>query len=387
MKLYLTYFFSSFCLSLFGLLALHSLRRSKVTSLRRAFLIYSGKSSSGAQLLAGLPIALTIMGVSLLLPVSTGVKVSYFICSAMITFYGYMDDRYELRPIVKLFSQVISVACFSIVSSLSIGGQFSTIVFVVMAFYGVGILNGTNLLDGLDTMSIKLSTLVYSTYIALAMYYVSPVTISFSMISMGAVLAFSFLNKYPSKMHLGEIGGAFIGFTYLFLMTSLFSSLKSQVNLVEALIISVLPMTLSMGEVGISFTRRLMNGKSPFKGDKFHLHHILLNYFKLTPPQTTNILFFSYGTFFTFSLSMLALFELNVQLTYVTLIFMIGAFQAYFGMKYWMKKGFKFSLRNILKSLRKEKLTIIDSSKVDSFEFQIVDGGKKEESDDEKKAA
>lgn len=394
MELYFTYLTISFCLSLTGLFALYSVRNTKSEILKKRFLIYSGKSHSSAQLLAGLPVALTIIAMTPVVPIKTSVYVSYMVCSSLIVLYGYLDDRYELRPIVKLFSQIISTITFSVISSMVIGGEFSSFVFIVMTFYGVGVLNGTNLLDGLDTMTIKLSTVVYSTYIALGLYYSSPSSIMFSMICIGSLWAFTVFNKSPSKMHLGEIGGAFVGFTYLFLFSTLFNDLKSQMSLVDAMIIPVLPMTLSMGEVGISFVRRLINNKSPFKGDKFHLHHIFMNYYKMSSGQTTNILMFSYASFFVFSLSMLSLFELNIKLTYATLIFMIASFQGYFGSRFWIKKGFDFSLKNILKSLRKEQVTIIDSSMVDSFEFKIIDGEKtdpvedrKEEESDKKKAA
>jgi len=394
MELYLSYFFTSFLVSLMGLTALYFVRNTSSKMLRRRFLIYSGKSHSSAQLLAGLPIALTIILMTPLVPMEKGVYISYMICSALITLYGYLDDRYELRPVVKLFAQLVAVFAFSIASSMIIGGTFSSFIFVVMIFYGVGVLNGTNLLDGLDLMTVKLSSVVYLTYMGLGLYYSSTATITFSMICFAALSAFVVYNRNPSKMHLGEIGGAFVGFTYLFLFTTLFKDVKSQMSLVDALIVPVLPMTLSMGEVGISFTRRMLNGKSPFKGDKFHLHHILINYYKLSVNQTTNILAFSYLSFFGISLGMHMFFGLDIKLSYVTLIVMIASLQGYYGTRFWIKKGFDFSLRNILKSLRKENLTIIDSSKVDSFEFKIVDGGKadptkdrKEDDSDKKEAA
>lgn len=376
MRQYLTYFFSSFFISLIGLAALYRVRFSTSSTLKKKFLIYSGKSHSSAQLLAGLPIALTIIGMTPVVPMDKGVYLSYMVCAGLITFYGYMDDRFELRPIVKLFAQFVSVFAFSIFSSMIVGGEFSSFIFVVMNFFGVGVLNGTNLLDGLDLMTVKLSTVVYSTFMALGLYYSSPSTITFSMICVGALWSFVFFNRNPSKMHLGEIGGAFLGFTYLFLFTTLFKDVRSQLSLFDAIITPLLPLTLSMGEVGISFFRRLLNGKSPFKGDKFHLHHILHNYKKLSVNQTTNVLALAYAGIFSFCLVMHTLFHLDIKLAYLSSIVLIGAFQGYFGTKFWIKKGFDFSLKNILKSLRKEQLTIIDSSKVDSFEFKIIDGGK-----------
>ena len=127
-----------------------------------------------------------------------------------------------------------------------------------------------------------------------------------------------------------------------------------------------------MSEVGISFMRRIYNGKSPFIGDRFHLHHIFRNYYNLSVPATTYLLSFSYGAILLTSLSCMFFTNIPKVLTYAALCIGLGGFQLYYGKRYWIKKSSSTNLKNILTSLQKEDVFVIDSSMVDKFEFKVL---------------
>jgi len=392
----LIYLVSIFSLSFILLSYLYKLKESPTSKVKNLLIVHSGKSSSGALLLGGLPVGLSvtlgIAGVSFVYPdlaLPWQVISTFFFCGSLLIFYGMMDDKYELRPIVKLFCQFLSVFAFSIISAVTVGGNFSTIVFMALCFYGMGTLNGTNLLDGLDLMTVKLSSIAYLSYFLMAYLLGNNSTMLYSAISFSGLIAFTVYNKFPSKIHLGEIGGAFIGFSYLFLSVSNFNFLQNRMSFVDALSLSLLPVSISMVEVGVSFCRRIFNSKSPFKGDRFHVHHILRNYYGYSVTKTTNILSFFYGSALGIAILSNHYLSLKPMLAYLLTLICMCVFQFSVGKKFWIKKSFDFSLKNFLTSLRKEHLVMIDSSKVDKFEFKIIQGGKSvsTEETDEKKAA
>lgn len=368
----------AFCISSLLVFALRQVRKTSF-KFKKHFVVYSGKSDSGAQLLGGLPVSMAMLTGILLVSafgyewrVTKYLLGSFFLSSAFIISYGYLDDRFELRPIVKLAAQVLAVFSFSLVNSLVLGDYFSTIMFIGLMFFGIGTLNGTNLLDGLDMMTVKISCAVYLTYAFIGILYDSQTVLNYSLIFMACLLPFTFYNKFPSKMHLGEIGGTFIGLSYLFLFTAAFKDIRLNRNFVDAFILCIFPATISMSEVGISFMRRIYNGKSPFIGDRFHLHHIFRNYYNLSVPATTYLLSISYGAILLTGLSCMFFTNIPKVLTYAALCIGLGGFQLYYGKRYWIKKSSSTNLKNILTSLQKEDVFVIDSSMVDKFEFKVL---------------
>lgn len=387
----LSYFVGTFIFSLITLISLFHIRKTENLFLKKNLVIYSGKSSSGALLLGGLPVGLSVVfGVVAMkffdtkIALNFQMTLSFLISSGLILSYGYLDDRFEIRPIVKLFFQISAVFIFTTISAVDIGGIFSSILFIFYSFYGLSVLNGTNLLDGLDLMSVKLSTVAYLAFFSIAYMFNSQATMIYSLICLGALLPFAVYNKFPSKMHLGEIGGAYLGFSYLLISISLFRDLQQTHSFIDAFSLSVLPMSLSVVEVGISFLRRIFNSKSPFKGDKFHIHQILRNYYQFSVRKTTNILSMAYTLTFTLSLASIAFLDFKPMVAYPLTLVALCIFQFKIGKKYWIKKSFNFNLESFLTSLRKDHLLVIDNSKVDKFEFKIIDTQEKKSKNNQK---
>lgn len=128
---------------------------------RKNFYIESSKSTS-ALLLGGLPFSLTIlMGTSFVaynnldtFPLST--HIAFVVSMIMIMLYGYLDDVYELRSLVKFCAQVIVLSIFSLVAANNLMVAESSFAFIVIFMVGLACVNGANFLDGLDGMSVKI---------------------------------------------------------------------------------------------------------------------------------------------------------------------------------------------------------------------------------------
>ncbi len=87
-----------------------------------------------------------------------------------------------------------------------------------------------------------------------------------SFITAGSSLGFLIFNWYPSKILPGFSASTIFGFMIAVL------SILSGAKLATALLVLLLPSI----DFFYTFTRRLLIGQSPFKGDDKHLHHLLL---------------------------------------------------------------------------------------------------------------
>jgi UDP-GlcNAc:undecaprenyl-phosphate GlcNAc-1-phosphate transferase len=114
----------------------------------------------------------------------------------------------------------------------------------------------------------------------------------FCIIMSGALLGFLRFNIYPARTFLGDSGSMLLGFTLAVL--SIVKSTKTTTFLV--LVVPILLLALPMMDTVYAFARRGIRGQNPFKADRGHLHHRLLD-LNFTPRQVL-------GMFFTLSAGM-----------------------------------------------------------------------------------
>lgn len=258
--------------------------------------ISSGKSSTNARLLGGLAIsASTIVSLFALLSVyskiinaqETQIIWTALVSIFLVTLYGYIDDKFEVRVRFKLTLQLTSVLSFAYFNIGIISPEHPFLGFMVTSVIGLALVNGTNLLDGLDTLSVKLGIVSSMAFLYLGVISNSPATIFLSVILISALAMFYFFNREPAKVYMGEIGGSLIGLTYYIQSTLCYAGLKNQMNNTQALTLVMIAGCFPVCELGISFIRRIISKKSPFRGDRFHMHYIIKNKFKLSASTTS----------------------------------------------------------------------------------------------------
>ncbi|GAB4020670.1 MAG: hypothetical protein Fur0010_23470 [Bdellovibrio sp.] len=382
-----------FLASMFGLFTLVQIAQSKFIWLRKYLTIPARKSTTNAVQLGGLPISLVIFLSSLYL----GYENVYFnglnseilhrwsYCSLVIIAYGYLDDRFELRPIVKLCLQVLCVLTFSVLTAEIFSRYQSALSLIVVFIWGMGTVNGANLLDGLDTLTVKLTTSILSFYFIASFYLHLPQLTWAATMVLSAILGFYYFNKEPAKVHLGEIGGSFMGMSYLLLSSLLYVGTREKFGAASSAAIALMPLSLPMVELAISFMRRIYNRKSPFKGDKLHVHHILKNYHNFSASQSSSIMML--GHLFSLSLSSVIAFVIHPWLGYFSHLIILTSMYLSIGVKYWKGSDtLDLSAKSIFQYLRKKDVMIIDSSKIDDFQITIINEEVEEDDDDQEVA-
>ena len=199
--------------------------------------------------------------------------------SVILVTVGVLDDLYDLKPSWKLLGQIAAAAMIPLfgieVQRLTnpLGGPYlelSTALDAVIAIAWIVLtINVMNFLDGLDGLATGVGSVALLTlaYLALAPFVLQPALAFLLLILLAACLGFLPSNWHPAKIFLGDSGSQLIG--YLLGVAAIISGGK----LATAALVLSLPILDALWAV----IRRLLAGRSPFVGDRQHLHHRLLD--------------------------------------------------------------------------------------------------------------
>lgn len=216
---------------------------------------------------------------------------------------GLRDDLIELKPIFKLLAQVVPVLLIIFVSGTFLPSLYGFLgIYEIPYWAGIaistitflGLTNSYNLIDGLDGLAGSLALM--SSFILGIWFYLHDVTF-YSMIAIafsGSLIGFLYYNWQPARIFMGDTGALIIGFLLSIL---LFKFIESNSSLPQGSVLkfnSGIAFGLSILYIPIFDTLRIIivrvvNNISPFKADKNHIHHLLIEQ-GLTHKQTTLIL-------------------------------------------------------------------------------------------------
>ncbi len=203
----------------------------------------------------------------------------------IITITGVIDDTKTLKPLQKLFGQVLA-AIVAVSFGIKIGAEdipfvanmeianeistFATIIWIIV------ITNAINLIDGLDGLSSGIALIsCISLLIIFALNYSPMIAILMITSLIGALVGFLPFNFSPAKTFIGDTGSNFLG--YILSIVSIFGVAKTYTAVVIAL--PMLVLGLPIFDVVWAIIRRIIKGKSIkaiFQADKGHLHHRLI---------------------------------------------------------------------------------------------------------------
>lgn len=197
---------------------------------------------------------------------------------------GLLDDRLELPPAVLFFIQFVAVG-------IAMGHQVfiqrftiplvgpqellweenalhALLMFLLTSLWIVGMVNTVNFLDGLDGLAVGVGTIAALLF-AWHGYRLEQTTIAaFPLGLAGALLGFLPFNFAPARIFLGSAGAYFLGYGLATM------SILSPAKIATALLVLAVPIM----DVAWQILDRLRRGKSPFRGDRGHLHFRLSDF-------------------------------------------------------------------------------------------------------------
>lgn len=224
--------------------------------------------------------------------------------SAVIVLVGIIDDLWEMDPLTKLIGQLVGAVLMSVLglswsmlwlpgsdggTTVILGQTQSTL---ITTFFVLVLINAVNFIDGLDGLATGLGMIAGLSLLLFALIVLHdqggtvsgypPAIIASGLI--GMCLGFLPHNFEPSRIFMGDSGSMLIGLLLAAAATSTsgkinmslygpadFLALMSPIAIVAAAVfIPVLDLIMAV-------CRRLAKGQSPFKADKMHIHHRLLD--------------------------------------------------------------------------------------------------------------
>ncbi len=242
----------------------------------------------GVGVMTALIVALYLAGLFFNLPSASLVQMRTIAVGAVVIFLtGLVDDIWNLGFKVRFLAQSVAALFMvfmggvvlsdlgELLPGVSLALGLLAIPFTVFAT--IGVINAVNMIDGIDGLSGALS-LVSLILMAVVAYLAGQESHFILIVAlMGGVLGFLYYNlRYPAnrraRVFLGDNGSMLLGFVFAWILIDLSQGVDRAMTPVTALWIFALPL---MDTVGVML-RRIWLGKSPFRADRNHLHHLFL---------------------------------------------------------------------------------------------------------------
>jgi UDP-GlcNAc:undecaprenyl-phosphate/decaprenyl-phosphate GlcNAc-1-phosphate transferase len=241
----------------------------------------------------------------LFFPLSGVSHLNYIILSSLILFIvGLTDDLVGVNPAKKIIAQLLVAFTITLLADCrftNFYGLFGlnempfAISILLSSLFIIFLINAFNLIDGINCLSGSIGFLACVTFAFyfLRMHQAGLLFVSVAMC--GCLAGFLLFNKTPAKIFMGDTGSIFLGFIVAMLSIKFIELSKtgsaglmqpefqSAPGLVFGLLIIPVFDTLRI------FSLRILKRKSPFRADRNHIHHRLID-LKFSHLQTTGIL-------------------------------------------------------------------------------------------------
>ncbi len=214
----------------------------------------------------------------------------YYVAAAIVIFFlGIKDDILILSPAKKFIGQLIAAGIIIKFGGVQISdmhgfmgiGRLSNITSIVFTLFTViVIINSFNLIDGVDGLAGSLGLLTslvfgsYFFYIGQLMYAVMAFSLA------GSLIGFLIYNFSPAKIFMGDTGSLLIGLVNSIMVIKFINIASTpglKLTLESAPAIGFAILIVPLFDTLRVFGLRILNRRSPFSGDRTHVHHFLLD--------------------------------------------------------------------------------------------------------------
>lgn len=208
-------------------------------------------------------------------------------------FMGLLDDITHSSPLYKFLTQV-ACSIILIASGIYIHLFDNNIYNYILSIVWItGIMNSINMLDNMDGITASISAVIILTIIALILHFQQAIT--FDIIVLTSVIAsitiYLYWNWHPSKIYMGDNGSQFLGILLAIYSTQYIWDSPTPVgssHIREFMLIGLV-FLIPLTDTFVVSVNRLLAGKSPFVGDRYHTTHNLV-YMGLSIRQTAILL-------------------------------------------------------------------------------------------------
>lgn len=218
---------------------------------------------------------------------------------------GLKDDILVLAPLSKLLAQTLAAVLFvyhysktinTLYGFLGIEDLHPIIAGVISVFIIVAVINALNLVDGIDGLAATVSIIMFAAF-GLVFYAVNHFFLfSVCIVLIGTLLAYLRFNLSPTqKIFMGDTGSMILGFM-LGVMAVSFLSLdptdiaKLPIRGENLPIVTGAILIIPFFDTIRVFLIRILKKKNPFKPDRSHIHHIIIDKFSISHRKASFLL-------------------------------------------------------------------------------------------------
>lgn len=214
------------------------------------------------------------------------------VAAMMIMLYtGTLDDILDLSPELRFLIEIFTVLLLVYVGGYSLNDfhglwgihqipQYLAVPLTVVA--AVGIINGINLIDGVDGLSSGYCILTSLFFGGMFWGVGDQVMTMLAVVAAGSLIPFFFHNLFgkSSKMFIGDGGTLVMGIVIsVFVMRTLTHGTFCEIY--DPKNVGLIPFMLAVLAIPVFdtlrvMTTRILKHKSPFHPDKTHLHHMFI---------------------------------------------------------------------------------------------------------------
>jgi len=236
----------------------------------------------------GLAIVIGLSLAALLAQFESQVHPAFWVGFFLIALTGLADDLLDLQPAIK-FAVQIGAALLMIhwggLQLHSLGdlvsanpvilGRFAV---PLTVFALIGVVNAINLCDGADGLGggLVFIALFWIALMSAVSAHSGTLTLSLGLLGcVAAFLAFNLRSPWRGRaaIFLGDAGSLSLGFALAWLTVEAAQPSSQLFPAVTAIWLVAIPISDTI----VCMSRRLINGKNPFRADRTHLHHILID--------------------------------------------------------------------------------------------------------------
>ncbi|MDR0871265.1 MAG: undecaprenyl/decaprenyl-phosphate alpha-N-acetylglucosaminyl 1-phosphate transferase [Planctomycetaceae bacterium] len=202
---------------------------------------------------------------------------------SVLLILGTLDDRFNLNWKIRLAVQfLVATAAVCCGWKLTLFADVPVLTGILSVLWITGLVNSFNMLDNMNGLSA--GTAAVCTAFLTVVMFLAPNPASgqpqffiagLLFVLLGSISGFlMYNNPFRASMFMGDGGAYFIGFL---LATSTLSATFSGETTPQTLYVPLLILAVPVYDTVSVVCIRLLNGKSPFTGDKNHFSHRLVN--------------------------------------------------------------------------------------------------------------
>ena len=218
------------------------------------------------------------------------ISMASFAAITMMLCVGLLDDIKDLKPRTKFMAQILAIVILITSCGLKIDNLYGIfgiheipdyLSIPLTIFACVGLINAINLIDGIDGLSSGYSIAAATLFCIYSYIHGNHLNTLIATATIGALIPFFVYNVFgkKNKMFIGDAGSHFLGIIFCLLTLNVIYGGTANYTAASS---GYIPFCLAVMAHPVMDTLRVMtmricNGSSPFKADKTHLHHAIIN--------------------------------------------------------------------------------------------------------------